>query len=71
MEMECLRYVPESVSVHTTRLPLEKVTSGELIKMAERAEEAAKLLADAGVDNISYVKGALQVLHPLLDHSIL
>lgn len=54
MEMEFARYVPEGVSVHTTRLPLEKVTEAELTRMAERVEEAAGLLADAGVDIIAY-----------------
>jgi len=54
MEHEFVCYAPEGVSVHTTRLPLERVTEAELTKMAERVEEAAKLLADAQVDIIAY-----------------
>ncbi|MFQ6090757.1 MAG: maleate cis-trans isomerase, partial [Candidatus Bipolaricaulia bacterium] len=54
MESEFVRYVPEGVSVQTARLPLERVTEDELIKMAEKVEEAAALLADAQVDVIAY-----------------
>jgi len=54
MEAEFARYAPEGVSVHTTRLPLEEVTLVELIRMAERLEEASKLLADARVNIIAY-----------------
>jgi maleate isomerase len=54
MEAEFGRYVPEGVSVHEARLPLRRVIEEELIKMCERVEEAAKLLADAEVDIIAY-----------------
>lgn len=54
MEAEFARYAPEGVSVHTTRLPLEEVTEAELIRMAERLEEASRLLADAEVNIIAY-----------------
>ncbi|MGQ9477372.1 MAG: maleate cis-trans isomerase family protein [Candidatus Bipolaricaulia bacterium] len=54
MEAEFARHLPEGVSVHSTRVPLERVTAAELTKMAERAEEAAQLLADAQVDLIVY-----------------
>ncbi len=54
MEPEFARYAPEGVSVHTTRLPLGRVTEAELTRMAEQVEEAAKLLADAQVDIIAY-----------------
>ncbi|MGQ9601956.1 MAG: maleate cis-trans isomerase family protein [Candidatus Bipolaricaulia bacterium] len=54
MEAEFARHLPEGVSVHSTRVPLERVTAVELTKMAERAEEAAQLLADAQVDLIVY-----------------
>lgn len=54
MEPEFVRYAPEGVSVHATRLPLGEVTEAELTRMAARVEEAARLLADAQVDIIAY-----------------
>lgn len=54
MEPEFARYAPQDVSVHTTRLRLEEVSEAELERMAEGVEEAAMLLADAGVEIIAY-----------------
>lgn len=54
MEAEFWRYVPYGVSVHVTRVALKRVTVEELRVMAEKAEEAAELLATAGVDVIVY-----------------
>jgi maleate isomerase len=54
MEPELMTHVPEGISVHTTRLPLQKVREEDLIKMATEVKRCAKLLADAEVDVIAY-----------------
>ena len=54
MEMELHDYLPEGVSLHTTRIPLKNVTEEELVKMNTLAVEGAKLLRDAGVELILY-----------------
>ncbi|RLF91843.1 maleate cis-trans isomerase, partial [Thermococci archaeon] len=54
MEMEFHKYIPEGVSLHTARMPLRNVNEEELTKMATFAIDAAKLLADAGVELIAF-----------------
>ncbi|ASJ16767.1 maleate cis-trans isomerase [Thermococcus chitonophagus] len=54
MEMEFHRYLPEGVSLHTARMPLRNVNEEELTKMTTFAVDAAKLLADAGVELIAF-----------------
>jgi maleate isomerase len=54
MEMELHNYLPEGVSLHTSRMPLRSVTEEELVKMGSLAVESAKLLRDAGVELILY-----------------
>ncbi|AMM54085.1 maleate cis-trans isomerase family protein [Pyrococcus kukulkanii] len=54
MEMEFHRYIPEGISLHTARMPLRNVNEEELTKMATFATDAAKLLADAGVELIVF-----------------
>ncbi len=54
MEMELHSYLPEGVSIHTSRMPLRSVTEEELVKMGSMAVESAKLLRDAGVELILY-----------------
>ncbi|MCD6373273.1 MAG: aspartate/glutamate racemase family protein [Thermococcus sp.] len=54
MEMELHDYLPEGVSLHTTRIPLKNVTEEELVKMNTLAVESARLLRDAGVELILY-----------------
>ncbi|AIU70837.1 maleate cis-trans isomerase [Thermococcus eurythermalis] len=54
MEMELHDYLPEGVSLHTTRISLKNVTEEELVKMNTLAVEGAKLLRDAGVELILY-----------------
>ena len=54
MEMELHDYLPEGVSLHTARMPLQRVTEEELLKMSALALESAKLLRDAGVELILY-----------------
>jgi maleate isomerase len=54
MEPEMWRLVPSGVSIHTTRVRLEKVTVEELLAMEKEASYAARLLATADVDLIVY-----------------
>ncbi|CAB50011.1 maleate cis-trans isomerase family protein [Pyrococcus abyssi] len=54
MEMEFHSVLPEGVSLHTSRMPLKSVTEEELLNMSSYAIEAAKLLADAGVEVIAF-----------------
>lgn len=54
MEPEFYSMVPSGVSVHTSRMELEEVTTTGLTRMAEEAERAARLLATADVDVIIY-----------------
>ncbi|WP_297477253.1 aspartate/glutamate racemase family protein [Thermococcus sp.] len=54
MEMELHTFLPEGVSLHTARVPLRNVNEDELVKMNALAVEAAKLLKDAGVEEILY-----------------
>ncbi|NJE05438.1 maleate cis-trans isomerase [Thermococcus sp. M36] len=54
MEMELHSVLPDGVSLHTARVPLKNVSEDELIKMNSLAVEAARLLADAGVELILY-----------------
>ncbi|WP_297501348.1 aspartate/glutamate racemase family protein [Thermococcus sp.] len=54
MEMELHTYLPHGVSLHTARIPLKNVNENELIEMNALAVEAAKLLKDAGVEQILY-----------------
>ncbi|AAL81468.1 maleate cis-trans isomerase [Pyrococcus furiosus DSM 3638] len=54
MEMELHSYLPEGVSLHTSRIPLKKVNEEELTKMVGYSIEGAKLLADAGVEVIAF-----------------
>lgn len=46
--------LPEGVSLHTGRLPLEDVNADDLSAMAETATDAAAHLAHAGVDVVAY-----------------
>jgi len=54
MEMELHSFLPEGVSLHTSRMPLKSITDEELFKMNSYAIEAASLLADAGVEVIAF-----------------
>lgn len=46
--------LPDGVSLHTGRLPLEDVNADELSAMAETATAATEHLAHAGVDVVAY-----------------
>ncbi|BAA81536.2 maleate cis-trans isomerase [Aeropyrum pernix K1] len=54
MEPEMWMMAPEGVSIHTGRVPLEKVSVEELLKMEEYSAIEAEKLATAGVDLIVY-----------------
>lgn len=63
VEREFPRYVPEGVSVHTSRMPLESVTAEALDSMSDRAVECAELLSHADVDAIAYACTTGSLLH--------
>ncbi len=54
MEPEFWRLMPRGVSIHTTRIRLERVNVEELLSMEKNTEEASRLLATADVDVIVY-----------------
>lgn len=62
-EVEFGEYVPEGVSVHTSRMPLESVTAEGLDAMSDRALECAELLSHADVDAIAYACTTGSLLH--------
>jgi len=53
-EPEIARILPDGVSLHTTRLKLAGSTRDDLLGMTKGVEDAASLLADAGVDRIVF-----------------
>jgi len=54
MEVEFYKMAPEGVSIHTTRVPLQKVNVEELEYMEKYLVDAAKLLSMANVDVIVF-----------------
>jgi maleate isomerase len=53
-EPEFQRVLPEGISLHTGRMPLEDVNAEDLSAMAETATGAAEHLGHAGVDVVAY-----------------
>lgn len=53
-EPEFHRVLPDGVSLHTGRLPLEDVTAEELTAMSETAAQASEHLRHANVDVVAY-----------------
>jgi maleate isomerase len=53
-EPELPSMLPDGVAVHTTRLKLVGGEPDRLLKMVEKVEEAAELVADAGADLIVF-----------------
>ena len=53
-EEESQKILPEGVSIHVTRIPMKDASYEALMHMADSVEEAASLLADAGVDIIAF-----------------
>lgn len=54
IEKELRAFVPSSISLHFTRIPLEAVTESGLERMGQSAAEAAKLLAEVRPDLVIY-----------------
>jgi maleate isomerase len=69
-EPEFGRVLPEGVSVHTGRLPLESVTAADLEAMSETAGRASERLRHAGVDVAAYActTGSLVKGHDYAEH---
>ncbi|MEM4782675.1 MAG: aspartate/glutamate racemase family protein [Halalkalicoccus sp.] len=63
VERELSRYLPEEVSVHASRMPLESVTADALDAMSDRVVECADLLAHAGVEAVAYACTTGSLLH--------
>lgn len=63
VEREFPRYVPEGVSVHTSRMALESVTAEALDSMSDRAVECAELLSHADVHAVAYACTTGSLLH--------
>ena len=53
-DRELWKLVPESISLHITRIPLEKPTTEEYAKMVDFVQNSLKLLTDAKVDIIAF-----------------
>lgn len=53
-DRELWKLVPEEISLHITRIPLEKPTTEEYAKMADFVQNSLKLLTDARVDIIAF-----------------
>ena len=53
-EEEVQKILPDGVSLHVTRMPLKSATYEDELHFADCVEEAASLLADAGVDIIAF-----------------
>lgn len=69
-EPEFYRALPEGVSLHTARMPLEDVTVDELASMSETAEGPAARLRHADVDVVAYgcTTGSLVKGHEYAEH---
>ncbi|WP_122088556.1 maleate cis-trans isomerase family protein [Halalkalicoccus subterraneus] len=63
VEREFPKYVPEEVSVHTSRMPLESVTADALDSMSDRVVECAELLSHADVEAVAYACTTGSLLH--------
>jgi len=53
-EPEIQKMLPEGISLHVTRIPMNKPIYEDIMHMADFVEEAASLVADAGVDIIAF-----------------
>ncbi|WP_280538203.1 aspartate/glutamate racemase family protein [Halopenitus sp. POP-27] len=63
VEPEFRAVLPDDCTVHAARVPLEDVTADELEEMADHAERAASLLADASVDGVAYACTTGSLIH--------
>ena len=62
--------LPEGVSLHTTRLKLNGGSEQQLLAMADRLEEGADLLADAGCDLILFHCTAVTTFNEDMDRTL-
>jgi maleate isomerase len=62
--------LPEGVSLHTTRLKLNGGSEQQLLAMADKLEEAADLLADAGCDLILFHCTAVTPFNAEMDRTL-
>lgn len=69
-EPELTRFLPEGVSLHTTRLKLAGSSRDDLLGMTEGVEQAVALLADAGVDRIVFNCTAVSTFDPAMGEAL-
>ena len=69
-EPELTRFLPEGVSLNTTRLKLAGSTREELLGMTEGVEQAVTLLTDAGVDRIVFNCTAVSTFDPAMGEAL-
>lgn len=69
-EPELTRYLPEGVSLNTTRLKLAGSTREDLLGMTEGVERAVPLLTDAGVDRIVFNCTAVSTFDPAMGETL-
>ena len=62
--------LPDGVSLHTTRLKLNGGTEQQLLAMAEKLEDGAELLADAGCDLILFHCTAVTTFNAEMDRTL-
>jgi maleate isomerase len=62
--------LPDGVSLHTSRLKLNGGSEQQLLAMAEKLEEGADLLADAGCDLILFHCTAVTTFNAEMDRSL-
>lgn len=69
-EPELIRFLPEGVSLHTTRLKLAGSTREDLLVMTDGVEQAVTLLTDAGVDRIVFNCTAVSTFDPAMGEAL-
>ncbi|WP_231738861.1 arylmalonate decarboxylase [Novosphingobium sp. FSW06-99] len=69
-EPELIRFLPDGVSLHTTRLKLAGSTREDLLGMTEGVEQAVKLLTDAGVDRLVFNCTAVSTFDPAMGEAL-
>ncbi|NKJ44801.1 MULTISPECIES: maleate cis-trans isomerase family protein [unclassified Novosphingobium] len=69
-EPELIRFLPEGVSLHTTRLKLAGSTRDDLLGMTDGVEQAVALLVDAGVDRIVFNCTAVSTFDPAMGETL-
>ena len=69
-EPEIARILPEGISLNTTRLRLAGSTREDLLGMTKGVEDAAGLLADAGVDQLVFNCTAVSTFDPAMGEAL-